>query len=271
MLQRVLTVVALMALSVFATEALKPVAPPQSYIAVGGVAELRDDVYSGDLGWTIEVAPCNCFSVYTDMSYRFLSYEWDTGWSDENHDPVNLHVNGLNESFVGMKIFPIQYFGVDLSWRFLPGDGGQMERFERLGVEPMGVYPFSRNLLLGLSFQYYTFVERKNFQPGDEIGIKASFVWKFLWDRADRTGWIVDYAFLYRKRVGESENYNLAEPYQKMDDDYNGIRMKAAISYSFGWFPFPFALGFAGEMTRGYLFGFETGHRAELFIRADFP
>lgn len=260
-----------LSLSVFATEALKPVAPPESYISVGGIADLRDDVYSADLGWTVEVAPCNCFSVYTDMSYRFVSYEWDATWTDQNHEALNLHVNGLNESFVGMKFFPIQYFGIDLSWRFLPGEGGQTERFERLGVEPMGVYPFSRNLLLGLSGQYYTFVERKNFQPGEEIGVKASFVWKFLWDRVERTGWKVDYAFLYRKRISESKNLNMAKAYQDMDDDYNGIRMKAAVSHVFGWFPFPFALGLSAEMTRGYLFGFETGHRMEMFIRVDFP
>lgn len=116
MFRRFGLVVLVLSLSVFATEALKPVAPPESYISVGGIADLRDDVYSADLGWTVEVAPCNCFSVYTDMSYRFVSYEWDATWTDQNHEALNLHVNGLNESFVGMKFFPIQYFGIDLSW-----------------------------------------------------------------------------------------------------------------------------------------------------------
>ena len=40
----------------FATEPLKPVLPPENAIVVGGVGELRDDVYSADLKWSVEVA-----------------------------------------------------------------------------------------------------------------------------------------------------------------------------------------------------------------------
>lgn len=257
--------------SVFATEPLKPVLPPQNAIALSGVGELRDDVYSADLKWSVEVAPCNCLSFYTDMSYRFISYEWQTMLHDQIHEMVNLQVNGLNESFVGMKFFPIQYFGLNVSWRFKPGNGSRVERFERLGIEPMGVYRFSPNMVLGLSGQYYSFIEDKNYQPGDELGVKTSFVWNAFWDKYARTGWQVGYVFLFRWRIQESENHNLAKDYQKMDDLYRGFRMRGDIARYVGWFPFPFGMGMAYEMNRGNLFGFETGHKVELYLRAEFP
>ena len=146
-----------------------------------------------------------------------------------------------------------------------------MERFERLGIEPMGVYRFSPNMILGLSGQYYSFVEDRNYQPGDELGVKTSFVWNVFWDKYARTGWQVGYAFLFRWRVRESENHNLAKDYQKMDDLYRGFRMRGDIARYFSWFRFPFGIGMAYEMNRGNLFGFETGHKVELYLRAEFP
>ena len=107
---RLALVLLALSVSAFATEPLKPVLPPLNAIMVGGVGELRDDVYSADLKWSVELAPCNCLSFYTDMSYRFVSYEWQTMLHDQIHEMVNLQVNGLNESFVGMKFFPIRYF-----------------------------------------------------------------------------------------------------------------------------------------------------------------
>ena len=259
------------AVPALATEPLKPVLPPQNAIAIGGVGELRDDVYSADLKWSVELAPCNGLSFYTDMSYRFISYEWQVMLHDQIHEMVNLQVNGLNESFVGMKFFPIPYFGLNVSWRFKPGDGSRVERFERLGIEPMGVYRFSPNMLLGISGQYLAFIEDRNYQPGDELGIKTSFVWRTFWDRYSRTGWQVGYVFLFRWRIQESENRNLAKDYQKMDDQYRGFRMRGDIARYVGWFPFPFGIGMAYEMNRGNLFGFETGHKVELYLKAEFP
>lgn len=259
------------AMYAFATEALKPVASPETSILIGGTAELRDDTYSADMDMSLEAAPCRCLSFYADFSFRFLSYYWDTQWSDQSHDPLNLHVNGFNESYFGVKIFPIKYFGLALNWLALPGEGSQVNRFMRLGVEPMAVYPFSKNMNLGLSAGYYSFVERKNFQPGDELGVKASFTWKFLWREYARTGWRMDYVFLYRTRVEDNENLNMQKPFRKMDEVYDGFRMHAGISRYFSWFPFPFALGAAYEINRGYLFGFETGHRVELFLRSEMP
>lgn len=257
--------------SAFATEPLRPSTLPQTSLFASALGELRDDVYSADIRWNVEIAPCKCFSVYTDLSYRFVSYEWDTMWHDQRSDPLNLHVNGMNETFIGAKIFPVDYFGIIVNWRFKPGDGSQVERYNRLGVEPVILFPFSRGLLLGLSSQYYTFVERENFQPGDEIGLKASFVWNLLWDYKARTGWRVEYAYLYRWRNAESRNLNMQKPYQKMDDAYSGIRMRAALSRYFGWFSFPLGVGVATEMNRGELFGFETGHTLEIFLRAELP
>ena len=266
-----LLIVALLAASAFATEPLRPALPPQTTVGVGAIAELRDDVYSGDIGWNVEIATCDCFSLYTDLSYRLVSYEWDTMWHGQRHEAVNLQVNGMNESFVGVKFFPMRWLGVVANWRFQPGEGSRVERFNRLGVEPTILYWFSRGLLLGYSMQYYTFVENENFQPGDEIGLKASFVWNLLWNYAKRTGWRIGYAFLYRWRVEESKNFNMLKAYQKMDDAYRGFRMRGDVSYYFGWFPFPLGMGMAYEMNRGEMFGFETGHRVELYFKALMP
>ena len=254
----------------FATEPLKPVLPPQSALTFAGLAELRDDVYSADLKWSVEIAPCNCLSFYSDMSYRLISYEWQVMLHDQIHEMVDLQVNGLNESFVGMKFFPLPYFGLDVNWRFKPGEGSRVERFERLGVEPMGVYRFSPDMLLGISGQYYTFIEDRNYQPGDELGVKTSLVWNVAWDRVERSGWRIGYVFLFRWRVQESENRNLEADYRKMDDLYRGFRMRGDVARYVTWLPFPFGIGLAYEMNRGNLFGFETGHRAELFARYDF-
>lgn len=251
----------------FGTEPLKPLLPPENSIGLAGVAELRDDVYSADLKWSAEVAPCDCFGVYVDMSYRFVSYEFDTKLHNQIHEMLNLQVNGLNESFVGMKFFPIPYFGVNASWRFQPKDGSRVERFQRVGVEPTGLYPFSRNMLLGLSAQYYSFLEDQNFQPGDEVGVKTSFTWNIGWERHEKSGWRITYAYLFRWRIQESENHNLAKPYQKMDDEYRGFRMRGDIARYFQVGKNSLGVGGAYEMNRGYLFGFETGHKVEMFVK----
>ena len=254
-----------------ATEVLRPVLPPRNAIEVGAFGELRDDVYSADLGWSVEVAPCSCFSFYADMSYRFVSYQWETMWHDQLHEYVNLQVNGLNESYVGAKYFPFDFFGVAVNWMDQPGEGSRVNRFNRLGVEPMFLYRFSRSMLLGMSGQYYTFVEDENYQPGDELGVKASFVWNVFWDRKARSGWRVSYAYLFRWRIEESENMNMLKPYRKMDDMYRGFRMRGDVAKYFGGLPFPLGMGVGYEMNRGYLFGFETGHRVEFFVRTEFP
>jgi len=140
---------------------------------LGLLAELLDDVYSADLNFSGEYAPCNRFGVYGDFSYRLISYEFDTMLHDQRHEALNLHVNGFNESYLGMKFMPYSFFGVDVNWRLPSGEGSLKNRCRRLGIEPFGIYDFSRGLLLGAAASYYTFLEDDNFQPGDEIGLKA--------------------------------------------------------------------------------------------------
>ena len=216
----VLLILALMPFSSLARETISPVRAPESFVLLGGLAELRDDVYSADMNVAGEFAPCNCFSIYGDFAYRFVSYEWDGMLHDQIHEKINLQVNGLNESYLGMKLMPFPFFGVDVSWRLPPREGSRVNRFHRLGVSPMGLYHFSKNMTLGVAAEYFTFLEKQSFQPGDELGAKGSFSWRFLWDMDDHSGWQLDYVFLYRWRIQESRNLNLSEAYQKMDDLY---------------------------------------------------
>jgi hypothetical protein len=250
-----------------ARETVSPVRAPESYALFGGLAELRDDVYSADLNVAGEFAPCNCFSVYGDFSYRMVSYQWETKFHDQVHEALDLHVNGLNESYLGVKARPFSFFGVDFNWRLPPRDGSQVNRFYRLGVSPFGLYEFSRNMTLGVALEYYTFLEKQNFQPGDELGLKGSISWKLLWDRDDYSGWKFDYVFLYRWRIQESENLNMQKPYRKMDDLDQGFRMRVDAARYFAVFKNSLGIALYYEMNRGYLFGMETGHTLGLYAK----
>ena len=251
----------------FARETVSPVRIPESFVLLGGIAELRDDVYSGDINVAGEFAPCNCFSIYGDFSYRLVSYEWNTMAHDQVHEMVNLNVNGLNESYLGMKLMPFPFAGVDVSWRLPPREGSRVNRFHRLGVSPYGLYAFSRNMTLGAAAEYFTFLEERNFQQGDELGLKGSISWKLLWDRDDHTGWKFDYVFLYRWRIQESENLNMQKPYQKMDDLYRGYRMRVDAARYFSSFGNSLGVALFYEMNRGHLFGMETGHTLGLYAK----
>lgn len=243
-----------------ARESISVVRGPESFVSIGGMAELRDDVYSADLNVSGEYAPCNCFSVYGDFSYRFVSYEFDTMLHDQIHELVNLRVNGFNESYVGMKFMPYSFLGVDVSWRLPPGEGSQVNRFHRLGVAPMGVFRFSKRLVLGGAVEYFTFLEKQSLQPGDELGLKYSLSWKFAWDFDEPSGWMLDYVFLYRWRLQESENLGMDKPYQKMDDLYRGLKMRVDVGRYWAISRMPLGVSLFYELNRGELFGFETGH-----------
>lgn len=253
--------------AIFAREPILPVRIPGSYAVLGGVIELRDDVYSADANLSGEFAPCNCFSVYGDFSYRFVSYEFDTMLHDQIHEMLNLQVNGFNESYLGMKMMPNSFLGVDINWRLPPGEGSQVNRFHRLGVSPFVVFPFSKGMNLGTSMEYFMFLDKRNFQPGDELGVKASISWKLAWDYEDPSGWLVDYVFLYRWRIQESENMNMDKPYRKMDDLYRGFRLR--LDAGRYWAVAKNSLGVAMfyEMNRGDLFGFETGHTIGFYTK----
>ena len=110
------------------------------------------------------------------------------------------------------------------------------------------------------------FLEDKNYKPGDEIGLKASFVWKQLWDETLKTGWKISETFLYGARINDSENRNLDTPYRKMDDKYRGFKMRFDVLRSFNFFGLPIGVGLDYEINKGNLFGFETGHRIGAYI-----
>lgn len=264
---KVVLLLGLASIATFARETVSPVRAPESFVLLGALAELRDDVYSGDINVAGEYAPCNCFSIYGDFAYRLVSYEWNTMAHDQIHEMVNLRVNGLNESYLGMKLMPFPFAGVDVSWRLPPREGSRVNRFHRLRVSPFGLYEFSRNMALGAAAEYFTFLEERDFQPGDELGLKGSISWKLLWDRDDHSGWKFDYVFLYRWRIQESENLSLQKPYRKMDDLYRGYKMRVDAARYF--FSFGNSLGIAlfYEMNRGHLFGMETGHTLGLYAK----
>jgi hypothetical protein len=264
---KVVLLLGLASIATFARETVSPVRAPESFVLLGALAELRDDVYSGDINVAGEYAPCNCFSIYGDYAYRLVSYEWNTMAHDQIHEMVNLRVNGLNESYLGMKLKPFPFVGVDVSWRLPPREGSRVNRFHRLGVSPFGLYEFSRNMALGAAAEYFTFLEERDFQPGDELGLKGSISWKLLWDRDDHSGWKFDYVFLYRWRIQESENLSLQKPYRKMDDLYRGYKMRVDAARYFSSFGNSLGIALFYEMNRGHLFGMETGHTLGLYAK----
>lgn len=251
----------------FAKESVGIVSNPQNRVFFGTEAELLDDVYSADAFFSGEYAPCNCFSAYADISYRLISIEFNTMLHDQIHEMQNLHVNGLNESYLGAKFFPVAFGGIDVSWRLPPVGGSKTNRFHRLGVSPFGLYPLSKRLTLGAAVEYYTFLEDDNFQAGDELGLKGSMTWKLAWNDKKKTGWQLDYVFLYRWRVQESENLNLDKLYQKLDDLYRGFRLRldGTRYISIGTKSLGIALFY--EMNRGNLFGVETGHSLGMYAK----
>ena len=264
---KVVLLLGLASIATFARETVSPVRAPESFVLLGALAELRDDVYSGDINVAGEYAPCNYFSIYGDFAYRLVSYEWNTMAHDQIHEMVNLRVNGLNESYLGMKLMPFPFAGVDVSWRLPPREGSRVNRFHRLGVSPFGLYEFSRNMALGAAAEYFTFLEERDFQPGDELGLKGSISWKLLWDRDDHSGWKFDYVFLYRWRIQESENLSLQKPYRKMDDLYRGYKMRVDAARYFSSFGNSLGIALFYEMNRGHLFGMETGHTLGLYAK----
>ncbi len=264
---RLLAVLMVLSLSVlgYARETVFAVRGPGNHAALGGVLELLDDVYSADLNFSGEFAPCNCFSVYGDVSYRLVSYEFDTMLHDQRHEALDLKVSGFNESYVGMKFMPYSFFGIDVNWRLPPGDGSQVNRFHRLGVAPMGLYDFSKTLKLGVAAEYFTFLEKDSFLPGDELGVRTSLTWNLFWDMDDRSGWEVSHVFLYRWRISESENLNMDEEFRKMGDLYRGFRMRSDVARYFALGRHSLGVALFYEMNRGNLFGFETGHALGLY------
>ena len=244
-----------------ATEPLHPISLPTSSFSIQGTVELDEDVYSGDMEVSAEYAFHPRLSLYVDGAFRFLSYSYEYSTEGYIHNYCNLHVNGFNETYVGAKGMILPYLGLNVGWQFPPGEGSQKNRFHRLNVEPFGLLQFSRQLTLGTAIRYNTFLDDKNFKPGDEIGIKASFVWKPGWNDSLKTGWEFSEIFLYQARIEESENRNLDSRYRGMKDKYQGIKMKFEAMRYFNIAGFSTGFGLNYEIHDGTLFGFETGHR----------
>ena len=244
-----------------ATEPLHPISLPTSSLSIQGTVELDEDVYSGDMEVSAEYAVHPRLSLYVDGAFRFLSYSYEYSTEGYIHNYCNLHVNGFNETYVGAKGMILPYLGLNVGRQFPPGEGSPKNRFHRLNVEPFGLLQFSRQLTLGTAIRYNTFLEDKNFKPGDEIGIKASFVWKPGWNDSLKTGWEFSEIFLYQARIEESENRNLDSRYRGMKDKYQGIKMKFEAMRYFNIAGFSTGFGLNYEIHDGTLFGFETGHR----------
>lgn len=245
--------------SVFSAEALHPVDSPRHSAKVGMDVLLNDDVYSLDVGFSGEWAFCNCFSIYGDVSYRTVSYEFETMWHDQIHEKVNLQVNGFSSAIVGFKYFPVAFAGFGAHFRTPPGDGDQSDH-SRLGFEGLGLWNFSKNLKLGASLEYLHYLEDEDFAWGDELGAKLSLIWKIA-------SWEMENVFLFRHRLNESLNLSLDKDYQKMDDQYGGFKWRLSVTKYWNVQKIPLGLGAAYEMNRGTLFGFETGHRVELYFK----
>ena len=251
---------------VYATEGLVPLHFPATAISLEEAEELDDDVYSNDLTVSGEYALTDWFSFYGSSSFRFASYSYEHSTEGYIHNYCNLHVNGFNESYLGVRTLFYRNFGLDAGWRFPPGEGSQKDRFHRLNAEPFVLFPATRHLLLGTALRYNKFLEDKNFEPGDEIGFKTSLLWKFWWSDSEQTGWKLSEVLLYQARFQESENHNLAKNCRKMDDKYKGMKIAFALARDFRLFDTPLELGLNYTINKGTLFGFETGHRVGIMF-----
>ncbi|MBR6833765.1 MAG: hypothetical protein IKM81_10335 [Fibrobacter sp.] len=244
-----------------ATENLHPVAAPTTYLGIQGTVELDEDVYSGDMEVSAEYAVHPRLSLYVDGVFRFLSYSYEYSTEGYIHNYCDLHVNGFNETYVGAKGIIFPYLGLNLGWRFPPGEGSQKNRFHRLNIEPFSLLQVSKKLTVGTAFRYNAFLEDKNFKPGDEVGFKASLIWKPGWNDSLKKGWEISEVFLYQVRIEESENRNLDKPYRGMKDKYRGMKMKFDAMRYFNIAGLSTGFGLNYEIHEGTLFGFETGHR----------
>lgn len=258
---------AIVPLAVCGTELLHPVLPPATSLSISGAVELDDDVYSGDIAVSGELAPLKWLGFYADGSFRFLGYSYEYSTKGYIHNYCNLHVNGFNETYLGLKALVYKNFGMDVNWQFPPGEGSQKYLSHRLNAEPFIFMNVGQDLTVGTSFRYQRFLEESNYKPGDEMGIKVSMVWRLMWNPKHRTGFQLSEIFLYQARIQESENMNMAKPYRGMDDRYRGMKVDFDVTRYFNISSIPVGFGFNYEIHKGTLFGFETGHRIDFHLK----
>lgn len=266
MLRRLCCFLILCPLIIWASEIQHPILPPTTYASLKGNVDQLDDIYSADLTLSVEYAFFQMFSLYTDASYRFLGYSFEYSKDGYLHNYCNLHVNGFNETYLGTKFMIGSFFGVNLNWRFPPGSGSQDYRFHRFNIEPFVTFAFSDSLKIGAAIHYNKFLEQDNFQPGDELGARISFYTKAFWYEVEQTGWVYAGALLYQLRFLESENHNMAKPYQKMDDRYQGLKFDISFTRYFALFPIPMGFGIDYQIHIGSLFGAEMGQQFGLHL-----
>lgn len=252
-----------------AVESLRPVSAPRSWLEYTFSAELDEDVYSGLLSLQGEYAFCTQFSVYLDGSYRLLSYSYEYAMDGYIHNYANLHVSGLDETYVGLKSLIYGPFGLDVNWRLPPRDGSRKNRFQRMNLEPYGMFSITKRLDVGASIRYNAFLEDRNYKPGDELGVKAGVVWRPFDVQGEPPLWTFAGTALFQTRLEESENRNMKKAYRKMDDIYQGLKMKFSAVRYFDFMKVPFGIGLNYEIHQGTLFGFETGHRIGITLRAN--
>lgn len=253
--------VLLLVASVF-SEIVHPVQLPKNQVILGSVLDLNDDVYSLDARLYGELSVRRSLSFFFEGAYRFFSIQYELTPHGHLHEFAEVGSEGLNGTILGGKISPLDHFGLALAYRFPAENESSNERFPRLSIETLYEFPITSYLLVGYSVEYQTFLERTNFQPGDEVGSKLSFRWLF-------PQWHFNYVLLFRKRIEESRNYNLAKFYQKMDDAYRGVRIRYEFIRVYELKELYFKPGVAYDVSAGTLFGFEIGHRLECFLMVE--
>ena len=148
--------------------------------------------------------------------------------------------------------------------------GFRRARAPKLTAFTVWAFRLLASMTFGAALEYFTFLEKQDFQPGDEIGLKGSVSWKLLWDHDAYSGWKFDYAFLYRWRIQKSENLNMDKPYRKMDDLYRGFNMRVDAARYFTLWRESLGVSLFYEINRGNLFGMETGHTIGIYSKIMF-
>lgn len=243
-----------------ALEHALPIRYPERSLMLGYAASVMDDIYSGDVDARGEFAFNKRVSLWASTSFRTVSYLYEVSHFEQIHGYLNLQTYGFNASYFGMKYVPAKHFGIGATYRMRSFDGDRDEIFHGLETNFLLFYPFSERLLLSGSLDLLKSFPRHGFEPGAEWGAVASLVYK-------PGKWEYESVILYRKRLQESLNLNMERRYQGQKDDYAGVKVRGAISRVFFEEEFPMRFGFAYETNRGNLFGRETGHLIELFIR----
>ena len=246
-----------------ALEIVNPVFYPQSTVVLGYSLNLDDDVYSGDVVGSVEWAVTPRWSLLLASSYRTVSYLYEISDFEQVHEYMDLETEGFNRSYVGFKYAFSKYAGFESVFRSRAFGGDTKELYNGLKSSLLLFIPFSQRVFVGGSLEWTKFFERHNFEPGRELGGKLSLVWQ-------PGRWRIEDVILFRTRYEDSRNLNLNEYYQKQKDQYNGVKVRFAVERKFISDQNPLSLGLGYQLNRGHLFGRETGHLMDLYLKKNF-